>query len=123
MRSASTGPRPATSGWTRSLQPGKSRSSQCVCSPAQQHLLSTLTCFDPVNRVSTFHELIQENDGKPLPLDDVKSHIATFVHQFDEEAARLKKERRPGRPPSTKEDLLKMKMEGLAKEWEVGFCA
>jgi len=44
------------------------------------------------------------------------------VHQFDEEYNELKKARRPGRPPTTKEDLLRMKMEKLQKEYQDGFC-
>jgi translation machinery-associated protein 16 len=34
----------------------------------------------------------------------------------------LKKERRQGRPPSTREDLLKMKIATDVKEHEDGFC-
>ena len=34
----------------------------------------------------------------------------------------MKKARRKGRPASAKEDLLKMKIDGLEKEWQNGFC-
>lgn len=34
----------------------------------------------------------------------------------------MKKARRQGRPPSAKEDLLRMKMEALHKEERDGFC-
>lgn len=47
--------------------------------------------------------------------------LISLVHEYDEELDALKKARRPGRPPSTKEDLLKMKVEALAKEYENGF--
>jgi translation machinery-associated protein 16 len=44
------------------------------------------------------------------------------VHQYDEELNELKKARRPGRPASTKEDLLKAKINVLEKEYQSGFC-
>lgn len=34
----------------------------------------------------------------------------------------MKKARRKGRPASAKEDLLKVKIDGLEKEWQNGFC-
>lgn len=45
-----------------------------------------------------------------------------FVHQHDEEYDEVKKARRPGRPASAQEDLLKMKVEALEKEYRDGFC-
>ena len=45
-----------------------------------------------------------------------------FCHQHDEEYHEMKKARRSGRPPTTKEDLLRMKMEALHKEERDGFC-
>jgi translation machinery-associated protein 16 len=44
------------------------------------------------------------------------------VHQHDEEFNTLKKERRPGRPASTREDLLRIKIAADEKEYENGFC-
>lgn len=45
-----------------------------------------------------------------------------YVHQYDEEYEAVKKTRRAGRPASTKEDLLKIKMAGLEEEYSKGFC-
>lgn len=45
----------------------------------------------------------------------------SFVNQYDGELADLKKARRPGRPPSAKEDLLKRKIEALTSEHDTGF--
>ena len=45
-----------------------------------------------------------------------------FFHQNDEEFSKLKKERRAGRPASTREDLLRMKIAADEKEHENGFC-
>lgn len=46
----------------------------------------------------------------------------SFVHQHDEEMNKLKKERRPGRPASTREDILKVKIAADEKEYRDGFC-
>lgn len=48
-------------------------------------------------------------------------HLPSFVRQYDEELSDLKKARRPGRPASTREDLLKVKISTLEKEYESGF--
>jgi translation machinery-associated protein 16 len=50
-----------------------------------------------------------------------RAFIFSFVHQYDEELSDLKKARRPGRPASAKEDLLKVKINTLEKEHETGF--
>lgn len=48
--------------------------------------------------------------------------LCRFVHQYDEELNDVKKARRPGRPASAKEDLLKVKISTLEREHEIGFC-
>jgi hypothetical protein len=45
-----------------------------------------------------------------------------FIHQYVEEYDSLKKARRPGRPASTREDLLKSKVAALQAEYDQGFC-
>lgn len=45
-----------------------------------------------------------------------------FVHQDDEEYSAIRKARRPGRGPSAREDMLKMKIQALEKEQQKGFC-
>lgn len=44
-----------------------------------------------------------------------------FVHQYDEEYDAVKKTRRAGRPASTKEDLLRIKIAALEEEYTKGF--
>jgi len=96
--------------------------------------------YSSVVRAAFFKDLVQDNDSKPLELDAIHSAIKTyysptkshnwlqdltwhsFVHQYDEEFNALKKERRAGRPPSTREDLLKIKIATDEKEYETGFC-
>ncbi|KAK4111626.1 hypothetical protein N656DRAFT_144041 [Canariomyces notabilis] len=72
-------------------------------------------------RVSFFQEFVREHGNKPVGLELVQSKINEFVHQYDEEYEEVKKARRPGRPPSSKEDLLKMKISALEKEQRDGF--
>jgi translation machinery-associated protein 16 len=45
-----------------------------------------------------------------------------FVHQHDEEMNKLKKDRRSGRPASTREDVLRIKIAADEKEYRDGFC-
>ena len=92
-----------------------------------------------VVRAAYFQDAIRENNGQPLELDAIQTLIReychlkllcsrlwliipSFVHQHDEEFNELKKERRPGRPASTREDLLRMKIAQDEKEYEDGFC-
>ncbi|KAL2163415.1 hypothetical protein VTH06DRAFT_5472 [Thermothelomyces fergusii] len=72
-------------------------------------------------RAAFFRDAVRQNDNKPLPLEAIQAKIHEFVHQYDEEYEEVKKARRPGRPPSTKEDLLKMKITALQKEQRDGF--
>ncbi|KAL1836350.1 hypothetical protein VTJ49DRAFT_5260 [Mycothermus thermophilus] len=72
-------------------------------------------------RAAFFQEAVQANDDKPLDLEAIQAKIREFVHQYDEEYDEVKKQRRPGRPASSKEDLLRMKIEALEKEYRDGF--
>lgn len=47
--------------------------------------------------------------------------LVRFIGQYDEEYDSLKKARRPGRPGSAREDLLKMKIAALRTEFKNGF--
>lgn len=97
-----------------------------------------------MSRVAFFQEFVREHENKALELDTIQAKIneqvppiseaqdecpeamancnCRFVHQYDEEYEEAKKARRPGRPPSSKEDLLKMKIDALQKEYRDGFC-
>lgn len=46
----------------------------------------------------------------------------SYVEAYNEEFDLLKRERRPGRPASTREDLLRIKIAADMKEYEDGFC-
>ncbi|KAJ3481658.1 hypothetical protein NLG97_g7767 [Lecanicillium saksenae] len=74
-----------------------------------------------VDRIEYFHNQLKEKDVTSLELSEVQNLIHNFVHQHDEELDEVKKARRPGRPASTREDLLKRKIDTLEEEWEKGF--
>ncbi|KAJ4292945.1 translation machinery-associated protein 16 [Collariella sp. IMI 366227] len=72
-------------------------------------------------RARFFQKFVQQNDNKPLELEAIQAKIHEFVHQYDEEYSEVKAIRRAGRPASTREDLLRMKIETLEKEYGEGF--
>ncbi|XWW92657.1 hypothetical protein V2A60_000582 [Cordyceps javanica] len=74
-----------------------------------------------VDRIEYFHHYLTERDVSKLELSEVQTLIHNFVHQYDEEFDEVKKARRPGRPASTREDLLKRKIDALEDEYEKGF--
>ncbi|KAI2603395.1 translation machinery-associated protein 16 [Hypoxylon fragiforme] len=74
-----------------------------------------------IERATFFREALKQNGNQPLQIDVIQELIKTFVHQYDEELSEIKKVRRPGRPASTREDLLKVKIDKLEKEHQNGF--
>jgi translation machinery-associated protein 16 len=68
-----------------------------------------------------FRQGLEDKGGEPLTIDAVQELIQLFIHQYSEEHDALKKARRPGRPASTREDLLKNKIAALETEHEQGF--
>lgn len=92
-----------------------------------------------VERVAFFQEALSQNGGQPLGTDVIHELIKTYVlhfsevvgasahvgdryiHQYDEELAEVKKARRPGQPAKAREDLLKVKIAQLQKEYQNGF--
>ncbi|KAM0554179.1 hypothetical protein ACHAPJ_006978 [Fusarium lateritium] len=77
-----------------------------------------------VDRIAFFQQALRlkdrENKGAP-EIDEIQRMIHSFVHQYDEEYDAIKKSRRPGRPASVKEDLLKAKINTLEDEYKGGF--
>ncbi|KAB5533615.1 translation machinery-associated protein 16 [Coniochaeta sp. 2T2.1] len=74
-----------------------------------------------LERVAFFQEVSRENGGKALDMATIQAKIQEFVNQYNEEYEEQKKARRPGRPASAREDLLKVAINGLETEWEKGF--
>ncbi|KAI1438086.1 translation machinery-associated protein 16 [Xylaria sp. CBS 124048] len=74
-----------------------------------------------IERTAFFLEALKQNGGQPLSIDLIQDLIKTYVHQYDEELDAVKKTRRPGQPAKAKEDLLKIKIAHLEKEYQNGF--
>ncbi|KAI5920556.1 translation machinery-associated protein 16 [Camillea tinctor] len=74
-----------------------------------------------LERAAFFQEALKQNGSEPFQLETIQELIKTFVHQYDDELNEVKKARRPGRPASAKEDLLKIKIAALEKEYKSGF--
>ncbi|CAJ2509220.1 Uu.00g142460.m01.CDS01 [Anthostomella pinea] len=74
-----------------------------------------------IERAAFFQEAIKQNGGQPLERTVIDDLVKTYIHQYDEELDEVKKARRPGRPASAREDLLKMKVASLEKEYQNGF--
>jgi translation machinery-associated protein 16 len=72
-----------------------------------------------VQRIAFLQSCLPE---KPTPYDlpSIQSLIAIFLSRFDEEFASLKAERRPGRPPVTRETAIKQQLEFDRKEYDSG---
>lgn len=115
-----------------------SPTSPCIISPS---ILLLLTIHaHPVDRVKFFQKAAKDDENRPFDMDKIQGIISQcvyyhitihyvdtnrrprYVHQYDEEYDVAKKARRPGRPASAREDLLKMKVEALQKEHQNGFC-
>ncbi|KAF4970291.1 hypothetical protein FZEAL_10076 [Fusarium zealandicum] len=74
------------------------------------------------DRVAFFQQALRIRRSTDVPeLQDIQQMIHSYVHQYDEEYDTAKKARRPGRPASAKEDLLKAKMTTLEDEYKGGF--
>ncbi|KAI1305027.1 translation machinery-associated protein 16 [Xylaria venustula] len=74
-----------------------------------------------IERAAFFQEALKQNGGQPLDTGVIRELIQTYVHQYDEELEEVKKARRPGQPAKAKEDLLKVKIAHLQKEYQNGF--
>ncbi|KAI9901188.1 hypothetical protein N3K66_003005 [Trichothecium roseum] len=73
------------------------------------------------DRVAYFQEALRENQNEPLDIEKIQHLIEIFIHQYDEEFEEVKKARRPGRGASTREELLKNKIQLLETEHGQGF--
>ncbi|KAI1325553.1 translation machinery-associated protein 16 [Xylariaceae sp. FL0255] len=74
-----------------------------------------------IERTAFFQEALRQNEGQPLSIEIIQELIKTYVNQYDEDLCEIKKARRPGQPAKAKEDLLKMKIAQLKKEYQHGF--
>lgn len=73
-----------------------------------------------VLRTKSFQSYTTEHES-PLTVSDIQHMIEDYLGRDDEELATLKAERRPGRPPNTRETLLKQAQATEQGEYASGF--
>ncbi|CAD0108327.1 unnamed protein product [Aureobasidium uvarum] len=88
-------------------------------------LRSAVARDDRVARLGAVREKLNDDEvpADPLrPLTDTEVHdvIARYLSREDEALAALKAERRPGRPKSTKQNILEQQQDQEQKEYESG---
>ncbi|GLI75533.1 translation machinery-associated protein 16 [Penicillium ochrochloron] len=85
------------------------------------HASMTLKARQPyLERIHYFHEAVQSIE-EPLSDDQLSEMILKCIHRDEEEIAQLKSERRKGRPPTRREELLNQRTETEEKEFKTGF--
>lgn len=75
-----------------------------------------------VQRISFLQSCLPPSPEPLTPYDaeSIQSLISLFLTRFDTELAALKSERRPGRPPTTRETAIKQQLEADSKEYDSG---
>ncbi|KAI9824366.1 MAG: hypothetical protein M1819_000871 [Sarea resinae] len=73
-----------------------------------------------LRRIVFFQDAAEETT-EPFTLQGVQALIQRYIGRDDEELAKLKKERRPGRPSSAREDVLKLSIATEEREYETGY--
>lgn len=65
--------------------------------------------------------LKDDSQKSEYSLDEMKSIIEKFIHQNDDELERLKSERRKGRPPTNRQNLLEEKLKHDLDVFKTGY--
>lgn len=92
----------------------------CMC---QRSLRSGLCLrFTAVQRISFLQSCLPESPEPltPYSVSDIQELLQLFLARFDDELATLKSERRPGRPPVTREVAIKNQLDADKKEYDAG---
>ncbi|KAL8801114.1 MAG: hypothetical protein Q9223_004219 [Gallowayella weberi] len=73
-----------------------------------------------LRRISFFQSAAKEASG-PFTLESMQALIEIYLERDASELSAVQSERRPGRPPSTKEDTLKQRIQAEANEYNSGY--
>lgn len=73
-----------------------------------------------IDRVVFFQERLPET-LHPLDVEKIQLLIEEYLRRNDDELEDLKLERRPGRPPSSRQNLLEQQVKAEEQEYESGF--
>jgi len=63
----------------------------------------------------------QLSSKEAFTVDELKSMLKTFICRDDDELDQLKKERRPNRPPTKRQELLELRKDAEMKHFETGW--
>ncbi|KAJ5233598.1 uncharacterized protein N7469_005364 [Penicillium citrinum] len=86
-----------------------------------RHNTITMRARQPyVDRIEYFHDAVQPI-SEPLSENELAELITKYIYRDSEEIAQLKQERRKGRPPSKREEVLGQRTETEEKEFKTGF--
>lgn len=111
----------ARDGKLNRLAAGREKQNKPYCNTCQR-LSGELTDVNvcAVLRVKTFQSYTVEHEA-PCAIPEIQGLIEDYLGRDDEELAKLKTERRSGRPPSNRETLLKQNQEAEQGEYASGF--
>ncbi|MCJ1471662.1 hypothetical protein MMC13_000302 [Lambiella insularis] len=73
-----------------------------------------------IHRIAYFQEAAS-SATESFSLGQLLQLIERYINRDDEEVSKLENERRPGRPRSTREDMLKQRITMEKREYEAGF--
>ncbi|MCJ1483929.1 hypothetical protein MMC06_004097 [Schaereria dolodes] len=73
-----------------------------------------------IQRVAFFQSAAKAID-QPIDIDETQSLIRRYIRRDYPELSKLQSERRPGRPTSAREDLLRQRMVTEEREHDIGF--
>ncbi|CBX97996.1 hypothetical protein IAQ61_010101 [Plenodomus lingam] len=71
-------------------------------------------------RIKSFQSFTTEHE-KPLTIPELQAMIEDYLGRDDEELAKLKAERRPGRPPMTRQTMIEQSQAVEQAEYAAGF--
>ncbi|KAJ5111247.1 hypothetical protein N7532_001782 [Penicillium argentinense] len=88
-----------------------------------KHASITMRARQPyVDRIEFFHDSVQAV-SEPMSEAELAELITNYINRDLEEIEQLTQERRKGRPPSKREEVLKQRTETEDKEFKTGFWA
>ncbi|KAI9925661.1 hypothetical protein ASPWEDRAFT_41786 [Aspergillus wentii DTO 134E9] len=73
-----------------------------------------------IDRIAYFQETIPD-DAQPFSDEEIMQTITNYINRSNPEIEQLKSERRKGRPPSKREEVLLQRMDAESKEYKTGF--
>jgi translation machinery-associated protein 16 len=75
-----------------------------------------------VLRVKFFKDAVLLDDEKTTyNMEEMKQMITAFIARDEDELNKIKSERRPGRPASSRQDMLQLKLDHDLQEYKAGY--